>query len=45
MKQNQNKDFVNEKDVKCPKCGGEMEKIHSSSPKTKFKCVNCGYTL
>ena len=35
-------DLVNEKDVKCPQCGGEMKKTPSKNPKTKFKCKNCG---
>ncbi|MBX7076016.1 MAG: hypothetical protein K1X33_01715 [Methanobacteriaceae archaeon] len=38
-------DLVNEKDVKCPQCGGEMKKTPSKNPKTKFKCKNCGYEL
>lgn len=38
-------DFVVEKDVKCPICGGEMKKCGSQKGKSKFCCVNCGYEI
>ncbi|MDR1722269.1 MAG: hypothetical protein LBR24_04385 [Methanobrevibacter sp.] len=38
-------DLVVDKDVKCPKCGGEMKKTGQIGGKSKFKCINCGYDL
>ena len=38
-------DFVVDKDIKCPKCGGEMKKSSSINGKSHFKCEKCGHTI
>lgn len=42
---NEIKDFVVDKDVKCPLCGGEMKKSRTIKGKTIFKCNICGYEI
>lgn len=37
--------FVTEKDVKCPICGGEMKKFSQTKGKSLFKCIKCDYKL
>ncbi|MGL4669282.1 MAG: hypothetical protein ACRCVG_01625 [Methanobacteriaceae archaeon] len=34
-----------EEDVKCPVCGGNMKRINSKTPKSRFKCVVCRYII
>ncbi|MGL6297741.1 MAG: hypothetical protein ACRC1M_01100 [Methanobacteriaceae archaeon] len=38
-------EIATEKDVKCPKCNGDMKRINSKVPKSGFKCVICGYVI
>ena len=38
-------DFVVDKDVRCPLCGGKMNKCGALKGKTVFCCVKCGYKI
>jgi len=42
---NEIKDLVVDKDVKCPLCGSEMKKYSALKGKSQFCCVKCGYKI
>ena len=42
---NEIKDLVVGKDVKCPICGGKMKKCGSLKGKTIFCCVDCKHEI